>query len=252
MRLARTTTVTGVAPLWPPTLASLGPGAESAPHAHHAMHMVLALAGELRVRGSGQEGRSAPGVLTAPDVPHRIDARGVTVLLVFIDPESDAGAALRATLNAPIRAITDPERARLAAEALDPIGIMSQEGVGWTRRLVDVLGGASPAVRRIHPRVRRVVRHLHALPPDGDASLEAVAAVAGLSTGRLMHAFTESIGIPLRPYVAWLRLQRAAAAIVAGEPLGRAAALAGFADSAHMARAFRTMFGMRPSALRPR
>jgi AraC-like DNA-binding protein len=44
----------------------------------------------------------------------------------------------------------------------------------------------------------------------------------------------------------------ATAAIVAGEPLGRAAVLTGFADAAHMTRAFRRMFGMTPSSLRPR
>jgi hypothetical protein len=51
------------------------------------------------------------------------------------------------------------------------------------------------------------------------SSLEALAGEVGLSPGRRMHVFTESIGIPLRPYVAWLKLQRAAAAIASGQPL---------------------------------
>ena len=67
-----------------------------------------------------------------------------------------------------------------------------------------------------------------------------------------MHAFTESVGIPLRPYVRWLRLQRAATAIVTGTPLSLAAAEAGFSDAAHMSRTFKQMFGMTPSALQRR
>jgi len=55
---------------------------------------------------------------------------------------------------------------------------------------------------------------------------------------KLVHAFSESIGIPLRPYLAWLRLQRACAGIVAGEPLARVAAKTGFPDAAHMSRTF--------------
>ena len=57
--------------------------------------------------------------------------------------------------------------------------------------------------------------------------------------------------LPVRPYLAWLRLQRAAAAIVAGTPLATAALDAGFADAAHMSRTFRRMLGMAPSMLRP-
>lgn len=66
-----------------------------------------------------------------------------------------------------------------------------------------------------------------------------------------MHAFTASIGIPLRPYLAWLRLQRAAGEIVRGVPLSSAAAAAGFSDAAHMSRTFRRMLGMAPSMLQP-
>jgi AraC-like DNA-binding protein len=54
----------------------------------------------------------------------------------------------------------------------------------------------------------------------------------------------------LRPYIAWLRLQRAAAAIAAGMPLAHAATEAGFADAAHMSRSFRRMLGISPSSLR--
>src|SRR5690606_10289226 len=117
---------------------------------------------------------------------------------------------------------------------------------------VEVLGGERVRVGVVHPRVRKLLRALRELPPDADLSLEAFARDVGLSPSRLMHVFTESLGIPLRPYLAWVRLQRAAAAIVSGVPLAQAALAAGFADSAHMSRAFRSMLGLPPSALRPK
>jgi AraC-like DNA-binding protein len=67
-----------------------------------------------------------------------------------------------------------------------------------------------------------------------------------------MHAFTATVGIPLRPYLRWLKLERAGVAIAAGAPLGEAAHAAGFADAAHMTRTFRRMFGVTPSELRRR
>jgi AraC-like DNA-binding protein len=238
-------------PLWPPLVATRGPGARSAPHAHHAIHVLLALDGELRVRrGGAARWATAPGVVTAPDVAHAIDASDGEVLLVFLDPESDAGQSLRALVPRGLRLVTAGERDALARDA-EPAAIMGERGAAWCRRAVTLLGGDGTAARRaIHPGVRKLLRQLAALPPDADRSLDGLAAMVRLSPGRLMHVFTQSIGIPLRPYLAWLKIQRAAAAIAAGAPLTDAAIGAGFADGAHMTRTFRRMFGMSPSALR--
>jgi AraC-like DNA-binding protein len=238
-------------PLWPPLLATRGPGSKSEAHAHHAMHLVLAIEGELEVRAppSGPP-KAAAGVLTAPDAKHAIDARGVEVVLVFFDPESDVGAALGQVFNGPIRLVSEAERRTLVRD-LDPRAIMRAEGAEWTRRLVQVLGAPRVSARRaVHPRVRKALRVLRASGTEDGTSLEALAESVGLSPGRLMHVFTESVGVPLRPYLAWLKLQRAAGAIVSGVPLAEAAHAAGFADAAHMTRTFRRMFGVAPSELR--
>lgn len=212
------------------------------------MHLILALEGELVVEVDGKQRRAA-GVVTAADVPHAIDATGTQVLLVFLDPESAVGASLQTTFAPPVRLLTPAEREALR---VDPLEVMLEDGVAWARRAVTVLGGTSlPPVRRVHPKVRKLLRHLQTVSPDSPQSLEALAKVVGLSPGRLMHAFTESIGIALRPYLVWLKLQRAAVAIVSGESLGSAAQSAGFSDSAHMSRTFRQMFGVTPSAMRP-
>ena len=91
---------TAALPTWPPLLAVRGAGSASAVHAHHAMHVVLATKGTLRVRTSANgAARRAAGVLTAPDVAHAIDAEGAEVVLVFLDPQSDVGVALRTVMS---------------------------------------------------------------------------------------------------------------------------------------------------------
>lgn len=243
----------GALPLWPPLLASLGPGGRSARHAHHAMHLVLALEGRLRVRTAGRPAwQAAAGVLTAPDAEHGIDASGRETLLVFLDPESDAGRSLRGVLAGPARLVSGSERDLLAREASPP-AIMARGGEPWIARALEVLGGPPVAARHaVHPRVRRLLRLIASGPAPLQTSLEELARAVDLSPGRLMHVFTESIGIPLRPYLLWLKLQRAAGAIAAGMPLAEAALAAGFADSAHMSRTFRRMLGAPPSSLRAR
>jgi AraC-like DNA-binding protein len=212
------------------------------------MHLVLSHDGLIRIDVGGEQHR-VPGVVTAPDAKHAIDARGSEVTLVFLDPESDAGERLRALLPGPARLLTARERNRIVHDQAGEAARV-QGGTSWTDWIVGALGGEPAPRRRVHPRVRKLLRHLSTLPVSADTSLEALAEEVGLSPGRLMHVFTESVGIPLRPYLGWLRLQRAAAAVVSGVPLSQAAAMAGFADAAHMTRSFRGMFGTTPSSLR--
>ena len=238
-------------PLWPPLLATRGPGAASGLHAHHALHLMLAVDGELRARGRGGRWLRGAGVLTAPDVMHAIDARGSEIVLVFLDPESELGATLADALRGELRMLTPAERAELLALA-DPRGLMREGGRDFARRAAETLGARPLAAQRpIHPRVRKLLRLLRD-DQGTELRLEPLAQAVGLSSGRLMHVFTESVGIPLRPYIAWLKLQRAAGAIAAGAPLALAAQSAGFADAAHMSRTFRRMLGATPSQLRPR
>src|SRR5262249_8827350 len=122
----------------------------------------------------------------------------------------------------------------------------------WARRAASILGVTTTDPRRVmHPGVRKLLAQLRNSGLEDDTSLEALAEAVGLSPGRLMHAFTESTGIALRPYLAWLRVQRAACAITAGSSLTEAAHVAGFSDASHMSRTFRSKLGVTPSALRP-
>ncbi|XYI03155.1 helix-turn-helix domain-containing protein [Sorangium sp. So ce1128] len=245
---------TGVARPWPSALATWGPGERSTLHAHHCWHLVLALDGELQVR-TADESPPRPGgaILTAPDVAHAIDASGRRVLIVFVEPESDVGDGLAQALGASRIEVMGSETAnRLRSRVVAAPGEV--ELAAALPGVLEALGIAAPpsAPRPRHPGVQRVLRHLRADAGGADTSLEALARVARLSPGRFMHAFTESTGVPLRPYLLWLKLERAGAAIAGGATLAEAASTAGFADAAHMTRTFRRMFGVSPSDLRRR
>jgi AraC-like DNA-binding protein len=99
----------------------------------------------------------------------------------------------------------------------------------------------------IDHRVKRVLRDLPNRLAEADAvSLDAVAASVGLSPSRFLHLFTTSVGVPLRPYVLWLRLQCGARELARGTSVTEAAHAAGFSDAAHFTRTFRRMIGAAP------
>lgn len=237
---------------WPPVLATRGPGGPCEWHSHHSLRFALALEGEVRIRTARQgKWSSAAGVLTAPDAAHVLDAQGAQLLLVFLDPESAAGTSFHAALSGgPVRLISDAERTAMTRDVV-PRTILHSGAAAWALQAAETLRIPTPAApRSVHPRVRALLSMLRNGGVGDATSLEVLASAVGLSPSRLMHVFTSSVGIPLRPYLAWLRVQRAAIDIVSGNSLTDAALAAGFSDAAHMSRTFRRMLGIPPSLLR--
>jgi AraC-like DNA-binding protein len=82
-------------------------------------------------------------------------------------------------------------------------------------------------------------------------SLEALAAIAGLSTHHFARTFHQSVGIPPHSYLLSRRLERAERMLrETGLPLSEIAAATGFSDQSHLARHFRRRTGMSPRLAR--
>jgi AraC-like DNA-binding protein len=125
----------------------------------------------------------------------------------------------------------------------DPSSLTAARVEPWVRQTLLRARRAPP----LDPRVKRVLRSLPSrLAEEEDVSLDAVASDVGLSPSRFMHVFTTSVGVPLRPYVLWLRLQRGAGELARGKSVAHAAHAAGFSDAAHFTRTFRRMIGATP------
>jgi AraC-like DNA-binding protein len=201
--------------------------------------------GSLRIRsGSGDAWKSCGAALVRPDADHEVDAHGRTLLIGFVDPQSELGTALAQRIKGSISRIPVAQVKRWRSA----LGFrLTQARVEhWVRK--ELLNRRQSV--RIHPRVRRVLKYLRDnLGKEADVSLKTLATVSGLSPSRLMHVFTESVGVPLRPYILWLRLQRGSYELMNGATATQAAYIAGFSDTAHLTRTFRRMLGTTPTDL---
>ncbi|HEY1304220.1 MAG TPA: helix-turn-helix transcriptional regulator [Vicinamibacterales bacterium] len=230
---------------WPPAMIVWGPGFKAEAHRHHCVQLLLALQGSLLVRGGKAKAWTRCGaVWVRPDATHEVDARGATLLIAFISAESELGAALCDRIDGDVASVTPQQVARWRA-VLGP-----RPNEARAERWLTGLDGQRRRDIPMHPGVRRVLSHLQKPQevPD-DLSLKTLAGIACLSPSRFMHAFTESVGVPVRPYILWLRLQRAACDLMYGATVTSAAHRAGFSDGAHLTRTFRRMLGATPSTL---
>jgi len=226
---------------WPAAIVVWGAGGFWTSHSHHSLQVTVALTGTLRVRAQRQtEWLTCDALLIPSDVAHEIDARGAFVLIAYVDPESDLSIPHRDEIGLVVQPLCDDVVARWREALGSGRTLNSQRVRVW---MTKELSNACRS-RPMHACVQRVLDHLRDDELDRrQTSLIALATIAGLSPSRLMHAFTESIGIPLRPYLRWLRMQRAICALYAGHTVTEAAHLAGFADGAHFTRSLRRTLG---------
>ena len=190
--------------------------------------------------------RSCQAVVVKAGADHEIDGRGALVLMGFIGAASALGAGVAARLHSAIGIVSRAEAASWRRALGDPATL---DGARVRRWLATALTEHVPR-RRAHPRVDHVMHTLRDRPLETRAtSLARLSGVAGLSPSRFAHVFRESMGVPLRPYMRWLRLQRAAHELVSGRSVTEAAHVAGFADAAHLTRTFRRMLGATPRML---
>src|SRR5262249_58322687 len=131
-------------------------------------------------------------VLMRPDVMHEIDARDSTVLIAFVDPESELGAALGERIDGDISRISDSQVARWRVVLGRPTAARVQR---WVR--TTLLHRRRPV--KIHPRVNRVLKYLRGrLGISTDFSLKTLAGIFGLSPTPFVPIFTDTVCVALR------------------------------------------------------
>lgn len=226
---------------WPAAVIAWGRGFVSAKHKHHSVQLVMAFEGSLRIRGGPiRRWIHCGGALVRSDTPHEVDASESQALFAFVDPESDLGTAVGDNLVEDITPLKDAVVELWRKQLGDPVSLTSDRVEAWLRKSLL----SKRRMPRLNPKVRRVLRVIgEDLGTPRRLSLKRLASIAGLSESRFMHLFTESLGVPLRPYILWRRMQRACGEMMKGVTVTQAAYLAGFADAAHLSRTVKRMMG---------
>lgn len=228
----------------------LGTVADNSAHAHYAVQIGVACDGDFALEY--EVGRRAFACAVVPsNVPHRLLAGDGGVLLLFVDPTTDVGRQI-AHRFAPddIHAFADRGLADLRARARAALTATcdAKEADDLRATLVRMLCGEQSIGPRFDARVTKVLALLGG-PKGESCSLATLAHHVQLSSSRLRHLFRQQVGLSVRGYKLWLRLRRAAEHLGHSGSVTEAAYAAGFADSAHLSRSFRRMFGVVPSWL---
>jgi AraC-like DNA-binding protein len=221
-------------------------------HSHHAIQIALAMTQRFRIRDAAADTwHETSAAIVMPDRPHLFDGCGRTVAMVFVEPETLAGRALLARHGQQdVDLLRDDGLApRVAAlhAVFDAQGAAAAL-VEAAQRIIEYLAGEPVGPQAVDPRIARVLEHVREHPGVG-LTLPQAAAMAHLSPSRFRHLFVAQTGISFRAYLLWARVGQAVARGMAGDSWTDAAQHSGFADSAHLSRTCRRMFGIAPTML---
>lgn len=229
------------------------PGSVQA-HSHHAIQITLASARAMRIRAAAEPAwHETPAAIVMSDRWHLFDGLGHVVAMIFVEPETAAGRALLTRYGQHDMSVLDD--ATLAPHAAALHGVFESGGtdaalVDAAHAVVECLAATPVGHDVVDPRVARVLQRMRARPGE-DLDLARASAIANLSPSRFRHLFVTETGISFRAYLLWARVGDAVVRGMTGSSWTEAAQQAGFADSAHLSRTCRRMFGIAPTMLLP-
>jgi AraC-like DNA-binding protein len=255
-RLTRTNASTGRIYFWQGGSLWIGQGrGRTEWHEHHAHQLTVAPAGTFRFR-TEQEGKweSYEGALVPSHCTHQFEIDGVAMAHLFVEPESRAGRALTERFGASAVSQLSAADGRAAARALFEVFRSTparERMVAAAAEAVAALSGATTEPdHALDHRLARALEYIR-MNVRNPIALGDVAAAVALSESRFRHLFVAATGSSFRAYLLWLRINLAIEAVMAGASWTAAAHEAGFADSAHLTRTHKRVFGIEPSAIKP-
>ncbi len=223
------------------------------PHRLASAALAVGLYGPFRVRnqelGLDEECRS---VLIPPGFLHETLYDEAEVAVISLEPESnDYPIARQLMCRQEKGCYFDVKNEDRVIHELLVIGETHPDAAESSHRLNSLLYVDVPELLEPKPIDKRIRKAMEIMreDPAQSHSLESLSGQVFLSSTRFTHLFKDETGVPIRRYRQWLRFRQAIQQITNGETMTVAAMQNGFTDSAHFSRAFRSMFGMKPSVI---
>lgn len=220
-------------------------------HTHYPIEIYISLDGDFKMDfGAGFHRYSC--VIIDSNVPHRFEGPNGSYGLILINPRHHrADNLVKHVLRGGRYREFDASLCReLIAELLQSRGnaISYHACKKSVDRFLCILTEDMPSETSMDLRIEVIMALIRGSIKDTQR-VACLARSVHLSESRLRHLFKEETGLTIRRYVLHLRLTEALRLIIDGSRYTEAAHEAGFSDSAHLSRTFKSLYGLTLSDL---
>jgi len=241
--------------LWHGRALYLGMGISSTLHQHHALQMGISFDQPFKIRCQREHCyEDYSSFIILPNQPHEIDAKDIPAAFLWLEGESDLARSIIQSygITQAVQAVPDSLIYRL--HAILRAASSDEAECPGVKAAFSAVAGEHGNLDQIQPLIdSRMIAVTELLKQDAatdnNVLIRQMADKVHLSPSRLRHLFQEQIGLSMQRYLLWQRLLNALQSIANGASLTQAAHTAGFADSAHLTRTYRMMFGHTPSEI---
>lgn len=214
-------------------------------HRHHALIISIGIDSTFKIK-AGWQWKTYRAVIMAASWHHRFDGRGGRQVFAIMEPEMEIARRLkRKFLGHESIAELDYALLHLLVSELEnaslPLNCVEARKL-FDEIVLAMLDKDMPA-HEMNPHIQGALELIRELPIK-KVSLKTIADGVYLSQSRFVTLFKKNVGVPFRRYLMWQRLLEAVKQVTSGASLTQAAHESGFADSAHLSRTFKQMFGM--------
>ena len=221
-------------------------------HQHHIIQLVIGLEGPFITKNESGDWEEKTALLIPADVDHICDARGKAILTLKFEPESTLGHTIQSKLLPGKKLVDLSHNPAIPMLQSEMVQALQDSNLQQFRAQLDQsifqLFQLEVSHSIIDERIEAVLDYIQNNFSEPISTTD-LTKVAFLSESRLLHLFKEQVGLPIRHYLLWTKVQQAIKYIIQGNSLTSAAHYAGFADAAHFSRTFLSRVGHPPSVV---
>ncbi|HSW13665.1 MAG TPA: AraC family transcriptional regulator [Solimonas sp.] len=238
--------------IWRDRFIFTAPGMETEASCRPAIAILVGTRGPITITTDSGASCSGRALLVGPNVPRTLRAADAGLYSLNLDPVHRSCRYLRNQVLAgrevvDLSAQLDAATLRQLATTLQSPGDCANS-YRSSELLLAALFPPLLGIPPIDPRIEMVAFWLMTHTPRRPDATQ-LAALCGLSEGRLTHLFTEQLGLSIRNYLHWVKMRKATELLGQEMSLTAVAHAIGFADSSHLSRTFKEFFSLTPSFL---